>query len=89
MLVGTEEILRAAMDIREVAASAARDEDFLTDAIGTFEDRNAASAFAGLGRAEKTRGAGAENDSVKFVRQWRQVLAEPLAANCPCVRSSG
>ena len=68
MLVGADEILRAAMDIREIAAAAAGDEDFLADAIGAFEDGDAASALAGFGRAEESCGAGAEDESVKFVR---------------------
>lgn len=68
MLVGTDEILRAAVDICEIAAAAAGDEDFLADAIGTLKDSDTASALAGFGCAEKSCGAGAEDESVKFVR---------------------
>ena len=56
------------MDVREVAAAAAGDEDFLADTIGTLEDDDAATSFAGLDRAEEARGASAEDESVKFVR---------------------
>ena len=34
-----------------------------------LEHRDTAPAFAGLNRAEKSRGAPAENQSVKFVNQ--------------------
>ena len=67
MLVGADEILRAAMDICEIAAAAAGDEDFLSDAIRALKDSDAAPAFAGFGRAEKSRGACAEDESVEFV----------------------
>jgi hypothetical protein len=59
VFVRAEKILGAAMEIREIAAATARDQDFLADAIGPFEDRDAASTFAGLGRAEESRGTSA------------------------------
>jgi hypothetical protein len=68
MLVGANEILRAAMDICEIAAAAAGDENFLANAICAFKDGDAASSLAGFGCAEESRGAGAEDESVKFVR---------------------
>ncbi len=52
MLVCADEILRAAVNVRKIAAAAAGDEDFLADAIGALEYGNAASAFAGFGGAE-------------------------------------
>jgi len=67
MLVGADEILRTAVDICEIATAAAGDEDFLADAIGAFEDGDAASALAGFGCAEESCGARAEDKSVKFV----------------------
>jgi hypothetical protein len=48
MLVGAEEILRPAVNVREIATAASGNEDFLTDAIGTFEDCDAAPALAGF-----------------------------------------
>ncbi len=77
VLVGAEEILRAAVDVREVAAAAAGDENFLADAIGTLEDSDAASALAGFDGAEESRGACAENESVKFVRREAKRLTQP------------
>ena len=67
MLVGAYEILRAAMDICEIAAAAAGDEDFLADAIGALKDGDAASALSSFGCAEESCGAGAEDENVKFV----------------------
>ncbi len=66
--VGAEEILRPAMSVGEVATAAAGNENFLADTVGTFEDGHAAPALAGFERAEKSRGAGAEDESIKFVR---------------------
>jgi len=52
MLVGADEIFRAAMDICEIATAAAGDQDFLPDTIGAFEDGDAPSSLAGFGCAE-------------------------------------
>ena len=57
------------MNVREVAAAASGNEDFLADAIGTLEYAYTASAFAGFGRAEEPRGASAKNKSIKVARQ--------------------
>ena len=77
MFIGAEEILRTAVDICEIATAAAGDENFLADAIGTFEDRDAASTLAGLCRTKESRGAGAEDESIEFVSQRIQALVEP------------
>ena len=68
VLVGADEIFGAAMDVREIAAPAPGDEDFLANAIGSFQYGNAASSFAGLGGAEESGCPGAEDEGVKFVR---------------------
>ena len=44
--IGGEEILRLAMDVGEIAAASAGDEDFLADAVGVLQDRDAAAALA-------------------------------------------
>jgi|GEM_PF-6908905 len=67
MRVRGDEILRLAMEIREIAASAAGNQDFFASTIGALKHRNAAPAFAGLDRAEESRGARAKNHGVKFV----------------------
>ena len=46
-----DEIFGRAMNVGEIAASAARDEDFLADAVGVFKDGDAASALTGFGGA--------------------------------------
>ena len=65
--VGTEEILRPAMNVGEVATPATGDENFLADLIGPFENRYTAAALAGFDRAEEPGSAGAEHESIKFV----------------------
>ncbi len=69
VFVGADEILGVAMDICEITASTAGDEDFLADAIGALEDCNAATAFTGFCGAEKPSRASTKNESVKLVRQ--------------------
>src|SRR6266436_2353905 len=62
-----DEVFRLAMEIREIASSAAGNQDFFAGTIGALQNRNVASAFAGLDRAEKSRGARTKNHGVKFV----------------------
>jgi hypothetical protein len=76
VFICAEEILRAAVHVREIAAAAAGDEDFLANAIGTLEDGHAAAAFAGFGGAEESCGTSAENQCVKLVRQMNLPLGE-------------
>jgi len=54
------------MKVGEIAAATAGDEDFLADAIGKFEDRDAATALPCLDSAKQTRGPGTQNDGVEF-----------------------
>ena len=62
-----DEIFRRAMNVREVAASAAGDEDFFAGAVGVFEDSDAASALAGFDGAHESCGACAEDYGVEGV----------------------
>jgi len=48
MRIGREKAVGRAMDVGEVAASAAGDEDFFADAVGVIEKGDAASALAGF-----------------------------------------
>jgi len=64
-----EEILRLAMNVGEVAASAAGDEDFLADAVGVFEDGDAAATLARFDGAQQAGSAAADYQNVKFLRQ--------------------
>jgi len=69
VFVPGDELLGLAIDICEIAAASAGDQDFLADAIGMLEHGDTPPAFAGFNRTEKSRGATAENKSVKFVNQ--------------------
>ena len=69
VFVRGNKIFRLAKNVAEIAAAAAGDQDFLADALGMLEDSDAPPAFAGFDRAEESRGAGAKNESVKFVVQ--------------------
>jgi hypothetical protein len=69
VFVGADEILRATMDVREVAASSTGDKNFLADAVGKFKDRDAPSASSSFRRAKEPCGASAEDESIKCARQ--------------------
>ena len=60
-----DEIFRRAMNVGEVAASTAGDEDFFADTLGVFQDGDAASAFAGFDCAHQSGGASAEDYGVE------------------------
>jgi hypothetical protein len=53
------------MEIGEVAASAAGDQDFLSELSGTLQDGHAATALSRLDGAHESGGSGAENEDVK------------------------
>ena len=63
------------MEIGEVTAAAAGNEDLLADARSAFEHGNAASALASLDGAHKAGGASAEDDDVEVVGHVSLVLA--------------
>jgi hypothetical protein len=69
VFVRGNEIFWRAMNIGEIAAAAAGDENFLPDAIGMFKHRDAPPAFAGLNRAEESLCTPAKNQSVKVMNQ--------------------
>src|ERR1019366_4571426 len=58
------EILRAGVQIGEIAAAAARDQNFLADAIRVFEDQDASSARAGFDGTHQPGRTGSQNDGV-------------------------
>jgi hypothetical protein len=76
VFVRGDEVFRPAMEIREIAAASAGDQDFLTDFICAFDHGDAASAFAGLDGAKQSGGSGAKDQSVKFMNQGR------VSSNC-------
>ena len=69
VLIRGNEIFRLAVNVGEITASPAGDENLLADSIGMLEYGDAPPAFAGFDRAKKSRGPGAKNQSVKVVRQ--------------------
>jgi hypothetical protein len=71
MFVCGDEVLRPAMEVGEIAAASAGDQDFLADAFGALQHRDAAAAFAGFDGAEQAGGAGTKNQSVKLVDQGK------------------
>ena len=70
--IGGDEILRAAIQVCEIAAASAGDENFLAGAIGPLQDRDAPAALAGLDRAHQSRSAGAQNQGIEFVKDGGQ-----------------
>ena len=63
-----KEVSRLGVEIREVAAASAGDEDFFTDFFGAVEEQDAAAAFASFDGAEEAGGTGAEDDYVEVVQ---------------------
>ncbi len=59
------------MDIGEIAAAPARDQDLLARTVGMLQHRDATAALAGLNRAHQSGGAGAKDENVKLVGQRR------------------
>jgi hypothetical protein len=62
-----KEVVWLGVNIGEVAAASAGDEDFFADFLGALEEDDAAAAFAGFDCAEETGGAGTEDDYVEIV----------------------
>ncbi len=62
--VGGEEVFGAGVEVGEVAAASAGDEDFLAGRGGVFEDEGAAAAAGGVRGAEEAGGAGSEDEDV-------------------------
>ena len=85
-----KEIFRLAVNVGEVAAAAAGDEDLLARAIGVLEDGDAASALARFDGAHQSGGAGTKNDCVEAMRGHWSVWAEScqlLVVSCQSVTS--
>jgi hypothetical protein len=63
------EILRLAMNVGEITAPPAGDQNLLPDSIGALKHGDTPPAFAGLYRAKQTGGPSAKNQGVKFAHQ--------------------
>ena len=67
--VGGDKIFRTAMQIGEIAASAARDQDLLSYAFSPLQYHHAASTLARFNGAHEASCAAAENDYIKIVHK--------------------
>src|SRR5258708_9983279 len=63
--IGRDEVFRLPMNIGEIAAAAAGDQDFLAQSVGAFNDRHAPATFSGFCGAEESCGTRAEDQHVK------------------------
>jgi len=62
--IGGEETVRGAVDVGEIAAAAAGDEDLLADAIGMIEDQDAAATLACSDGGHEAGCAGSKDEDV-------------------------
>jgi hypothetical protein len=69
MRVVRNEVFRSAVDVGEVTAASAGDEDLLARPLGTLKHGHAPPALAGFHRAHQAGSARAEDDSIKIVSQ--------------------
>ena len=65
MRIVREESLGPRLEVGEIAAPAARDQDLLADLLGMLEQQHPAAALAGADGAHQTGGAGARNDDIE------------------------
>jgi hypothetical protein len=69
-----DEVSRSAMNIGEVAAASARDEDLAAGLGIVFEEEDSPVALTGGGGAHETGGASAKDDDVEFTRCGRHCI---------------
>ncbi len=69
--IGGDEIFRTAVQVGEVAAPAAGDQDLFADALGPLQHGHAAPAPAGFNGAHQAGCSAAENDHVKTLHRKR------------------
>lgn len=48
MRIGSEKVVGSGVQVREIAASATRDQDLFADALGVFKNQHPPAAFAGF-----------------------------------------
>jgi len=73
-----------AVKVGEIAASAAGDQDFLSEAIGVFEDGDAAAALAGFDGAHQSGRAASENECIEGVDQSTKTSGAKARINREC-----
>ena len=62
--IGRKKVLWAGMQVSEIAAAAAGDQNFLADAIRAFEHQDTPAPLAGFNGAHQASRARSENDDV-------------------------
>src|SRR5580700_6730611 len=67
MWIRRNEVFRTAVQVGEVAAPSAGDENLLAAAVGVFENSNAAAALAGFNRTHEASSAPSEDDYVELL----------------------
>jgi hypothetical protein len=67
MRIGGNEVLRTAMQVGEIAASTARDQDFLADTFGPFQHGHTATVPARLNGAHEPGRTRAQDNDVKLM----------------------
>ncbi len=71
MRIRGKEILGLAVEVGEIAAAAAGDENLLAQTVGVFEQGDAPAALAGLDGAHQACRAAAENECVEAMGHVR------------------
>src|SRR5580658_8278589 len=69
MPIRGDEILRPRIDVGEIAAPAAGDQDFLASPLGTLDQRDPPPAPAGFDRAHEPRSPSAKNENIESLHR--------------------
>src|SRR5258708_3040636 len=65
--IGRKKVLRAGVQVSEVATAAAGDQDFFADSIRAFEYQDTPTPLPGFNGTHQASSAGSENDDVVFL----------------------
>ena len=87
MLIGREKILRLDIEIGEIAATAARHQDFFTDLICTLEHKNLAAALSRGKRSKKPCRTATEYHNIENRAPRCPIRFTSLCCHC-CARFS-
>ncbi len=69
--IGGKKIFRRGVQVGEIAAAAAGDQDFLADSIGALQDQRTPPALAGFDGTHQSGSASPKNDDVVFLLDFR------------------
>src|SRR5580658_11380667 len=82
--IGGKKILRAGVEVGEIAAAAAGDQNLLADAIRAFQYQHTAATLAGFDGTHQPGSAGSENDDVVFPIHAEVSLAKAAESCAVC-----